>query len=80
MTSASTVQPAAPAGHASTRSLLRSRLSDEQAQGIVREAVDIERRFVCEQLPLAAIGLECAAMEQVRGCQGGSVAHVAESA
>lgn len=45
-------------------SLLRCRLSDERAQGIVREAVDIECRFVCDQLPLGAIGLGAAAMEQ----------------
>lgn len=52
------------------RSLLRCRLSDERAQGIVREAVDIECRFVCDQLPLGAIGLGAAAMEQARGLVG----------
>lgn len=44
-------------------SLLSSKLSDEAAQRIVREAVDIERQFVCEQLPLESLGLDKGAME-----------------
>lgn len=47
-------------------SLLNSRLSDEAAQGMVREAVAAERAFVCEELPLAATGLEPGAVCEVR--------------
>lgn len=45
-------------------SLLRSKLSDAAAQAIVKEAVDIERAFVCEQLPVEAIGLHKGQMEE----------------
>ena len=45
--------------------LLRSKLTDSQAQGIVGEAVEAERAFVCGQLPLEATGLEAGAMEEV---------------
>ncbi|XP_022939079.1 ribonucleoside-diphosphate reductase small chain-like [Cucurbita moschata] len=38
-------------------SLMRKKLSEEKVQGIVREAVDIEREFVCEALPCALVGM-----------------------
>lgn len=47
-------------------SLLATRLADADAQRLVREAVAIERSFVCEQLPLGAIGLDAGAMGQAR--------------
>ncbi|MBA0789059.1 hypothetical protein Gotri_027266 [Gossypium trilobum] len=38
-------------------SLLRSKLSEERVRGIVRDAVDIEREFVCDALPCALVGM-----------------------
>ncbi|KAJ7970606.1 putative Ribonucleoside-diphosphate reductase small chain [Quillaja saponaria] len=38
-------------------SLLRKKLSEERVQAIVRDAVDIEREFVCDALPCALVGM-----------------------
>ncbi|KAK1259719.1 hypothetical protein QJS04_geneDACA015466 [Acorus gramineus] len=38
-------------------SLLNQRLSEERVKGIVAEAVDIEREFVCDALPVALVGM-----------------------
>ncbi|KAK1281526.1 hypothetical protein QJS10_CPB22g00638 [Acorus calamus] len=37
--------------------LLNQRLSEERVRGIVAEAVDIEREFVCDALPVALVGM-----------------------
>lgn len=38
-------------------SILRTKLSEEKVQGIVRQAVEIEREFVCDALPCALVGM-----------------------
>ncbi|OWM71429.1 ribonucleoside-diphosphate reductase small chain [Punica granatum] len=38
-------------------SLLRSKLSEEKVKSIVRDAVEIEREFVCDALPCALVGM-----------------------
>ncbi|KAI3417925.1 uncharacterized protein J3R85_014057 [Psidium guajava] len=38
-------------------SLLRKKPSEERVRGIVREAVDIEREFICDALPCALVGM-----------------------
>nr|KJB11685.1 hypothetical protein B456_001G271500 [Gossypium raimondii] len=38
-------------------SLLQSKLSEERVKGIVRDAVDVEREFVCDALPCALVGM-----------------------
>ncbi|KAK7395911.1 hypothetical protein VNO78_16515 [Psophocarpus tetragonolobus] len=45
-------------------SLLRHKLSDERVREIVREAVDIEREFVCDALPCALVGMNGDLMSQ----------------
>ncbi|XP_022741554.1 ribonucleoside-diphosphate reductase small chain-like [Durio zibethinus] len=45
-------------------SLLRSKLSEERVRGIVRDAVDIEREFVCDALPCALVGMNGELMSQ----------------
>ncbi|CAM8959059.1 hypothetical protein QQ045_004617 [Rhodiola kirilowii] len=37
--------------------LLRKKLSEERVKSIVRDAVDIEREFVCDALPCALVGM-----------------------
>ncbi|XP_030544650.1 ribonucleoside-diphosphate reductase small chain [Rhodamnia argentea] len=37
--------------------LLRRKPSEERVRGIVREAVDIEREFICDALPCALVGM-----------------------
>ncbi|XP_021888268.1 ribonucleoside-diphosphate reductase small chain C [Carica papaya] len=44
--------------------LLRNRLSEERVRGIVRDAVDIEREFVCDALPCALVGMNGDLMSQ----------------
>lgn len=38
-------------------SLMRKKPSEERVRGIVREAVDIEREFICDALPCALVGM-----------------------
>ncbi|XP_030450487.1 ribonucleoside-diphosphate reductase small chain [Syzygium oleosum] len=45
-------------------SLLRKRPSEERVRGILREAVDIEREFVCDALPCALVGMNRDLMAQ----------------
>ncbi|QCD98058.1 ribonucleoside-diphosphate reductase small chain-like [Vigna unguiculata] len=45
-------------------SLLRRKLTDERVKEIVREAVDIEREFVCDALPCALVGMNGELMSQ----------------
>uniref|UniRef100_A0A2P2PIQ6 Uncharacterized protein n=1 Tax=Rhizophora mucronata TaxID=61149 RepID=A0A2P2PIQ6_RHIMU len=45
-------------------SLLRKKLSEERVRGIVRDAVDIEREFVCDALPCALVGMNGNLMSQ----------------
>ncbi|MBA0733279.1 hypothetical protein Gogos_017313 [Gossypium gossypioides] len=45
-------------------SLLQSKLSEERVKGIVRDAVDIEREFVCDALPCALVGMNGELMSQ----------------
>ncbi|XP_042467159.1 ribonucleoside-diphosphate reductase small chain-like [Zingiber officinale] len=44
--------------------LLRSKLSEERVRSIVADAVDIEREFVCDSLPVALIGMNSELMSQ----------------
>ncbi|XP_010250716.1 PREDICTED: ribonucleoside-diphosphate reductase small chain [Nelumbo nucifera] len=44
--------------------LLRQKLSEERVKGIVADAVDIEREFVCDALPCALVGMNCDLMSQ----------------
>ncbi|KAF4385730.1 hypothetical protein F8388_010286 [Cannabis sativa] len=37
--------------------LLKKKLSEERVRGIIRDAVEIEREFVCEALPCALVGM-----------------------
>ncbi|PIA51128.1 hypothetical protein AQUCO_01100159v1 [Aquilegia coerulea] len=45
-------------------SLLKNKLSEERVRGIVSDAVEIEREFVCEALPCALVGMNCDLMSQ----------------
>ncbi|XP_020240393.1 ribonucleoside-diphosphate reductase small chain [Cajanus cajan] len=45
-------------------SLLRKKLSEERVKEIVRDAVDIEREFVCDALPCALLGMNGELMGQ----------------
>lgn len=44
--------------------LLRNKLTEERVKGIVREAVEIEKEFVCDALPCALIGMNGDLMSQ----------------
>lgn len=44
--------------------LLKKKLSVEKVQGIVKDAVEIEREFVCDALPVALVGMNCELMSQ----------------
>ncbi|XP_009419375.2 ribonucleoside-diphosphate reductase small chain [Musa acuminata AAA Group] len=45
-------------------SLLRNKLSEEAVRAIVADAVDIERAFVCDALPVALVGMNVDLMSQ----------------
>ncbi|KAM7267031.1 hypothetical protein ACFE04_009197 [Oxalis oulophora] len=45
-------------------SLLKNKLSEDCVKGIVRDAVDIEREFVCDALPCALVGMNGALMSE----------------
>ncbi|XP_044509092.1 ribonucleoside-diphosphate reductase small chain [Mangifera indica] len=45
-------------------SLLRTKLSEQRVKAIVKEAVDIEREFVCDALPCALVGMNSELMSQ----------------
>lgn len=45
-------------------SLLNKKLTEERVRGIVKDAVDIEREFVCDALPCALVGMNGALMSQ----------------
>ncbi|CAI9763135.1 unnamed protein product [Fraxinus pennsylvanica] len=45
-------------------SLLRMKLSEDRVKGIVADAVDIEREFVCDALPCALVGMNGDLMSQ----------------
>lgn len=45
-------------------SLLRTKLSKERVRRIVKEAVEIEREFVCDALPCALVGMNGGLMSQ----------------
>ncbi|XP_020080746.1 ribonucleoside-diphosphate reductase small chain B-like [Ananas comosus] len=45
-------------------SLLRRRLPEPRVRAIVRDAVDIEREFVCDALPVALVGMNGRLMSQ----------------
>ena len=45
-------------------SMLQQKLSEEQVHAIVREAVDLEREFVCEALSCALLGMNATMMAQ----------------
>ncbi|CAL1405745.1 unnamed protein product [Linum trigynum] len=44
--------------------LMKVKPSEEQVKGIVRDAVDIKREFVCDTLPCALVGMNGALMGQ----------------
>ncbi|KAF5191436.1 Ribonucleoside-diphosphate reductase small chain [Thalictrum thalictroides] len=44
--------------------LLNNKLSEERVRGIVSDAVEIEREFVCEALPCALVGMNCDLMSR----------------
>lgn len=44
--------------------LLNTKLSEEKIRGIVSDAVDIEREFVCDALPCALVGMNGILMSQ----------------
>lgn len=44
--------------------LLRVKLSEERVRGIVADAVEIEKEFVCDALPCALVGMNCDLMSQ----------------
>ncbi|KAG6659727.1 hypothetical protein CIPAW_03G055800 [Carya illinoinensis] len=44
--------------------LLRKKLSEQRVKGIVRDAVEIEREFVCDALPCALVGMNRELMSQ----------------
>lgn len=45
-------------------SLLKMKLSEERVKGIIADAVDIEREFVCDALPCALVGMNGDLMSQ----------------
>ena len=45
-------------------SLLKKKLSEERVKKIVRDAVNIEREFVCDALPVALVGMNGKLMSQ----------------
>src|SRR3984885_5006306 len=45
-------------------SMLSNKLSEEQVHGIIRDAVDIEKEFITEALPVALIGMNAKLMQQ----------------
>ncbi|CAL9085100.1 unnamed protein product, partial [Musa acuminata var. zebrina] len=45
-------------------SLLRNKLSEDRVRAIVADAVDIEREFVCDALPVALVGMNGDLMSQ----------------
>ncbi|KAL9229497.1 hypothetical protein vseg_004959 [Gypsophila vaccaria] len=45
-------------------SLLKKKASEERVQGIIKEAVEIEREFVCDALPCALVGMNGELMSQ----------------
>lgn len=44
--------------------LLVNKLPEERVKGIVADAVEIEREFVCDALPCALVGMNCELMSQ----------------
>ncbi|KMT09099.1 hypothetical protein BVRB_6g132070 [Beta vulgaris subsp. vulgaris] len=44
--------------------LLKKKPNEEKVQGIVKDAVEIEREFVCDALPVALVGMNCELMSQ----------------
>ena len=56
-------------------------MTEEQIADIVKEAVEIEREFVCDALPVDLIGMNGRLMSQVRrGSWGGLACAAAGSA
>lgn len=47
------------------RSHLNNKMSEERIADIVKEAVEIEREFVCDALPVDLIGMNGRLMSQV---------------
>ena len=45
-------------------SMLHNKLSQETVQGIIKDAVEIEKEFVCEALPVSLIGMNADMMAQ----------------
>lgn len=45
-------------------SMLVNKLSQDRVESIIREAVSIEKMFVCDAIPVALIGMNAAAMSQ----------------
>ncbi|KAF3787110.1 Ribonucleoside-diphosphate reductase small chain [Nymphaea thermarum] len=45
-------------------SLLNQRLKEETVQTIVKDAVEIEREFICDALPVALVGMNASLMSQ----------------
>ncbi len=45
-------------------SMLENKLSEEQVQGIIRDAVEIEKEFITEALPVGLIGMNAVLMQQ----------------
>ena len=43
---------------------LRNRLSDEEAHTIMKEAVDIEKEFICDSLKVSLLGMNSVSMKQ----------------
>lgn len=48
-------------------SLLNEKLSEETVREIIKEAVSIEREFVCDSLPVDLIGMNAKAMSEYIG-------------
>jgi ribonucleoside-diphosphate reductase beta chain len=44
--------------------MLKNKLSEEQVQGIIKDAVEIEKEFVTDALPVALIGMNAKLMSQ----------------
>lgn len=45
-------------------SKLERKLSEQEAHGLIGEAVEVERRFICDALPVSLIGMNAALMGQ----------------
>lgn len=45
-------------------SMLQNKLSQEEVHGIIRDAVEIEKEFITEALPVALIGMNAKLMQQ----------------